>query len=107
MGWALPRDVNWRVAWLWIALALAIGAGWLFKGHCVPGGWTDAEQYTTGCYNDVMPFWHGREVAEGKVPYFQARMEYPVLTGAQIWVEGGAARLLFGERRATGISSAW
>jgi uncharacterized membrane protein len=98
MGWALPRDVNWRVAWLWIALTLTIGAGWLFKGHCVPGGWTDAEQYTTGCYNDVMPFWHGRSVAEGKVPYFQTRMEYPVLTGAQIWVEGGVTRLLFGER---------
>jgi len=102
MGWALPRDVNWRVASLWIALVFTIGAGWLFKGHCLPGGWTDAEQYTTGCYNDVMPFWHGREVAEGKIPYFQTRMEYPVLTGAQIWVEGAATRLLFGHRARDG-----
>lgn len=98
MGWALPRDVNWRRAALWWALMLTLGAGWLFKGHCVPGGWTHAEQYTTGCYNDVMPFWHGRGVAEGKIPYFEARMEYPVLTGAQIWAEGGAVRLLFGPR---------
>jgi uncharacterized membrane protein len=98
MAWALPRDVNWRIAALWLALAATCGAGWLFKGHCVPGGWTGAEQYTTGCYNDVMPFWHGRAVAEGKIPYLQTRMEYPVLTGAQIWVEGSATRLLFGKR---------
>lgn len=98
MGWALRQEVDWRRTALWIALTLTIGAGWLFKGHCVPGGWTDAEQYTTGCYNDVMPFWHGRAVGEGKIPYFETRMEYPVLTGAQIWAEGGAARLLFGHR---------
>ncbi|ATY32785.1 glycosyltransferase 87 family protein [Sphingomonas psychrotolerans] len=98
MGWALPRDVNWRLAALWLALAATCSAGWLFKAHCVPGGWTEAEQYTTGCYNDVMPFWHGRAVADGKIPYFQTRMEYPVLTGAQIWAEGSATRLLFGKR---------
>jgi len=81
---------------LWVALVLTCSAGWLFKGHCVPGGWTDGEQYSTGCYNDIMPFWHARQVADGKIPYFQTPMEYPVLTGAQIWLEGGATRLLFG-----------
>jgi uncharacterized membrane protein len=96
--WALPRDVNWRNTALWLALVLTCSAGWLFKGHCVPGGWTDGEQYTTGCYNDVMPFWHARQVADGKIPYFQTPMEYPVLTGAQIWAEGGATRLLFGPK---------
>ncbi|MDV3458148.1 glycosyltransferase 87 family protein [Sphingomonas sp. HF-S4] len=98
MSRAVPREINWRIAALWLALAATCSAGWLFKGHCVPGGWTNLEQYTTGCYNDVMPFWHGRQVAEGKVPYFETRMEYPVLTGAQIWAEGSAARLLFGPR---------
>lgn len=102
MAWVLPRDVNWRRAALWFALIVTVGAGWLFKGHCVPGGWTNAEQYTTGCYNDVMPFWHGRGVAEGKIPYVEARMEYPVLTGAQIWAEGGVTRLLFGHRAREG-----
>jgi len=93
---ALPRDVHWRNTMLWVALVLTCSAGWLFKGHCVPGGWTDGEQYSTGCYNDIMPFWHARQVADGKIPYFQTPMEYPVLTGAQIWLEGGATRLLFG-----------
>jgi uncharacterized membrane protein len=87
-----------RVRMLFLALALTCSLGWLFKGHCTPGGWTDAEQYSTGCYSDAIPFWTSREVDKGKVPYFQTRMEYPVLTGAAIWIEGSAVRLLFGAR---------
>ena len=79
-----------------LALALTCALGWLFKTHCAPGGWTGAEQYTTGCYSDAVPFWTGRGVAAGEVPYFQARLEYPVLTGALIWAEGGITRGLFG-----------
>lgn len=97
MGWALPGDVDWRRAALWIALLITCSAGWLFKGHCVPGGWTDGEQYTTGCYNDVMPFWQARGVAEGRIPYLEQPIEYPVLTGVQIGLEGAATRLLFGK----------
>lgn len=96
------RDIDWRTAVLWIALTLTCIAGWGFKAHCVPGGWTDAEQYNTGCYNDVMPFWTGREVKQGKIPYLETRMEYPVLTGAQIWIEGAATRLLFGRHARDG-----
>jgi uncharacterized membrane protein len=81
---------------LMLALALTCAAGWLFKTHCAPGGWTHSEQYTTGCYSDAVPFWTGRGVAAGEAPYFQARLEYPVLTGALIWAEGGIARGLFG-----------
>lgn len=81
---------------LMLALALTCALGWLFKTHCAPGGWTDSEQYTTGCYSDAVPFWTGRGVAAGEVPYLQAQMEYPVLTGALIWIEGGIARGLFG-----------
>ncbi len=71
-------------------------AGWLFKSHCLAGGWTGAEQYTTGCYSDVVPFWLGRGVAAGQVPYFQVPIEYPVLTGLQIGLEGLIARLIGG-----------
>ncbi|RYY41556.1 MAG: DUF2029 domain-containing protein, partial [Sphingomonadales bacterium] len=81
---------------LFLALALTCACGWLFKSHCTPGGWTNAEQYSTGCYSDAIPFWTAREVDKGKIPYFETRMEYPVLTGAAIWIEGSAARLLFG-----------
>ena len=81
---------------LMLALALTCAMGWLFKTHCAPGGWTASEQYSTGCYSDAVPFWTGRGVAAGEIPYLQAQMEYPVLTGALIWVEGGLTRGLFG-----------
>lgn len=70
--------------------------GFLFKSHCLARGWQGAEQYSTGCYSDVIPFWESRQVRQGKIPYLEARMEYPVLTGAQIWAEGAVTRALFG-----------
>lgn len=88
----MPRDLRN----LMLALALTCALGWLFKTHCAPGGWSGFEQYSTGCYSDAIPFWTGRGVAAGEAPYFQARMEYPVLTGGLIWIEGGITRLLFG-----------
>jgi uncharacterized membrane protein len=81
---------------LMLALALTCALGWLFKTQCAPGGWTNSEQYSTGCYSDAVPFWTARGVAAGEMPYLQARMEYPVLTGALIWAEGVVTRMLFG-----------
>ncbi|WP_431469097.1 hypothetical protein [Sphingosinithalassobacter sp. LHW66-3] len=92
----MAARVNREFLRLLAVLLLTCAAGWFFKSHCMAGGWTDLEQYTTGCYSDAVPFWGGRGVAAGEAPYFQARMEYPVLTGALIWAEGGAARLVFG-----------
>jgi uncharacterized membrane protein len=92
MQWSWDRQLKR----LMLALVLTCALGWLFKGHCAPGGWTGSEQYSTGCYTDAVPFWTGRGVAAGEIPYFQARMEYPVLTGALIWIEGGITRALFG-----------
>lgn len=79
----------------YLALALTCLIGWGFKAHC-GAGWTGSEQYTTGCYSDAVPFWGLRGVAAGQVPYVQARMEYPVLTGALIWIEGLVARVVAG-----------
>lgn len=89
---------NWQWRALLAALALTCAAGWLFKAHCNPGGWTQLEQYTTGCYSDAYVFWGARDVDKGRLPYFEARMEYPVLTGAAIWLEGAVARVMVGPR---------
>jgi len=79
------------------AAVLVLVAGWLFKAHCyLDGAWDGGEQYTTGCYTDVVPFWTEREVASGAVPYFDAALEYPVLAGAQIWFEGAVSRAFVG-----------
>ena len=76
-------------------LAMTCVAGWLFKWHC-GAGWNGAIQYVTGCYSDAVPFWGLRGVASGQVPYLEARMEYPVLTGTLIWAEGWVTRTLAG-----------
>ncbi|MCC2979961.1 glycosyltransferase 87 family protein [Sphingomonas sp. IC4-52] len=81
----------------YILLALTCAAGWLFKAHC-GATWTGDEQYLTGCYSDALPFWGLRGVAAGQLPYVESRIEYPVLTGALIWLEGLAARTLAGPR---------
>jgi uncharacterized membrane protein len=81
---------------LMLALALTCALGWLFKAQCGATGWVASKQYVTGCYSDAVPFWGLRGVAGGAVPYFEARLEYPVLTGALIWVDGAVTRLLFG-----------
>lgn len=79
----------------YVLLGLICVLGWLFKGHC-GGTWSDGIQYTTGCYSDAVPFWGSRGVAAGQIPYVEARMEYPVLTGALIWIEGLITRLFGG-----------
>lgn len=94
MGWKLDRHLRL----LLIALAITCALGFGFKQHCMPGGWTDSEQYITGCYSDAVPFWTARQVDKGKIPYLQTPIEYPVLTGGAIWVEGAATHLLFGKR---------
>lgn len=88
--------IAWRFG-PYFLLALTCALGWLFKAHC-GAFWTAAIQYTTGCYSDAIPFWGLRGVAAGQVPYLEARMEYPVLTGALIWVEGFVARTIGGRQ---------
>lgn len=50
------------------------------------------EQYPRMCYSDVMALWGVRGIAEARIPYLEADLEYPVLTGAFIHV----TRLLSG-----------
>ena len=81
----------------YLLLLVTCVAGWWFKGHC-GAVWTGDEQYITGCYSDAVPFWGLRGVAAGQLPYIEARMEYPVLTGALIWLEGLVVRTIGGAR---------
>jgi uncharacterized membrane protein len=81
----------------YVLLLLMCLAGWWFKAHC-GAVWTGDEQYLTGCYSDAVPFWGLRGVAAGQLPYVEARMEYPVLAGALIWLEGLVVRTIGGTR---------
>ena len=89
--------------WLLLVTFLTCACGYWFKGHCMTKGyWAGSEQYVTGCYSDAVPFWSGRGIAAGQVPYFQARMEYPVLTGGLIYGEGRITAAIWGTRASAG-----
>jgi uncharacterized membrane protein len=99
MGDETPRPPLVR---LMLALALTCLLGWIFKAHCDDAAWGRFVQYTSGCYSDAVPFWGLRGVAAGQLPYFQAPLEYPVLTGGLIWIDGILTHVLFGR-----AASAW
>lgn len=92
----MVRQISGRMLALALGMACTCLLGWAFKAHCMAGGWVAAIQYTSGCYSDAVPFWQMRHVDQGLIPYFQTPMEYPVLTGLQIWIEGAVVRGLFG-----------
>ncbi|MEG3087690.1 hypothetical protein [Sphingomonas sp. PB4P5] len=77
----------------YLILSITCLLGYLFKAQCGVA-WIDGIQYITGCYSDAVPFWGLRGVADGALPYVQTPIEYPVLTGAAIWLEGAFARAL-------------
>lgn len=56
------------------------------------------QQYRLLCYTDVMALWGVRGIAEAQIPYVQANLEYPVLTGGFIYVTRLASGLLHTER---------
>lgn len=75
-----------------VLCVLTILLGWYTKAHCLTdGGWSDGEQYTAWCYSDVLPLYGARGLDRGAVPYFgqsdvEDTVEYPVLTGAQMYI---------------------
>jgi uncharacterized membrane protein len=63
--------------------------GWLVKAPCL-GSWSDGRQYNRLCYSDVTALYasddRDRGLDERRVPYLEGENEYPVLTGAVMWL---------------------
>ena len=94
------------VAWLLLGLlALVLVAGWWTKARCIADGdgWQDGEQYLGWCYTDIYPLWYAEGLDQGKRPYIDHPVEYPVLTGAQMYVADRVMRALPGAPSATGF----
>ena len=53
--------------------------------------------YKAMCYSDIRPLFYYRGLAEGKVPFIDADVEYPVLTGALMEVARRITVLLGGQ----------
>ncbi|HEX2416581.1 MAG TPA: glycosyltransferase 87 family protein [Micromonosporaceae bacterium] len=80
---AEPRRRFWTPVRIVLALAaLAFAIHWVQKSPCQDGAWIDLEQYRKFCYTDVLALYYAEGLAEGKVPYRDHAVEYPVLTGA-------------------------
>jgi uncharacterized membrane protein len=72
-----------------LAIACAVLAlGWIQKAPCADGAWTNGSQYTNYCYTDVLALYYAEGLNEGKVPYLDHPVEYPVLTGALMGAVG-------------------
>jgi uncharacterized membrane protein len=77
------------------ACAVSLVAGFLLKAQCTTSAGWDGRQYERLCYNDIQALYEPREVEE-RFPYVEGRLdgrelaqgaiEYPVLTGAFMWV---------------------
>ncbi|TDB72895.1 glycosyltransferase family 87 protein [Micromonospora sp. KC721] len=84
---ALDRPANrerrfWTATRIVLALAcLTLALHWVQKSPCQDGAWQNNVQYTRFCYTDVLALYYAEGLNEGKVPYRDHPVEYPVLTG--------------------------
>ncbi|HEU0238302.1 MAG TPA: glycosyltransferase 87 family protein [Micromonosporaceae bacterium] len=78
-----PPSRFWTVARLIVALTcLALTLHWAEKSDCNTGEWVNLSQYRHACYTDVVALYNSEGLGQGKVPYVDTPVEYPVLTGA-------------------------
>ncbi len=87
----------------WAFLALTVNYALLMVRQipCQNG----ATAYLNLCYSDIRVLWFWRGLQDGRIPYLQADVEYPVLIGALMEV-GRRLVVLFGGQSAPGLSAA-
>jgi uncharacterized membrane protein len=79
----------WTAARIVLALTcLTLALHWVQKSPCQTGAWQNNMQYTRFCYTDVLALYYAEGLHEGKVPYRDHPVEYPVVTGFFMGVLG-------------------
>ncbi|WP_246060113.1 glycosyltransferase family 87 protein [Herbidospora galbida] len=90
--------VNGLIPYVPLGLLASLGAilAYYWKSACRFGGaWNSGiDQYTNFCYTDIYPLWFARGLNEGKIPYIQGEVEYPVGIGGIMEL---VRRLSFGD----------
>src|SRR5690606_24378309 len=91
IGGPLGEHAACRAGWLgrfWTAsrivlalTCLTLALHWVQKSPCHSGVWENYVQYTHFCYTDVHALYYAEGLHEGKVPYRDHPVEYPVLIG--------------------------
>jgi uncharacterized membrane protein len=92
LGRHAARRVRWTaLSFLVLVTVLTCVAGYAQKLPCRDvGNWTHNYQYTRVCYSDILPLYSSEKLAEGKTPYVDQPVEYPVVIGAAM---DGAAQV--------------
>jgi uncharacterized membrane protein len=72
----------WTASRIVLALTcLTLALHWVQKSPCQDGDWQKNIQYTRFCYTDVLALYYAEQLNDGKVPYRDHAVEYPVVTG--------------------------
>ncbi len=69
-----------------VALGLATVTWSILMARQAPCLANPGLQYSAGCYSDITALWGWRGIEQAQIPYLQADLEYPVLTGLFIYV---------------------
>ena len=82
------------VRWLVLLTLLTSLLGWWQKSPCRVHAWEDQYQYTRGCYTDVFALYFSERLNEGRTPYLEHPVEYPVVIGGVMQLAAGAVSVL-------------
>jgi uncharacterized membrane protein len=90
----LTRRAFWTPVRVLVVLTLVTCLfGWLQKSPCRDGGaWQHEFQYTRACYTDVVALYSSEGLSDGKTPYYEHPVEYPVVIGGVMEVSSWLAR---------------
>jgi len=90
----LGRPRLWTVLRVLVAMvAFTSLLGFAQKAPCRSGSnWQHEYQYTRGCYTDVVALYSAEGLSDGKTPYYEHPVEYPVVIGGVMWLSSGLAR---------------
>src|SRR3954447_17013989 len=67
-----------------LALFGTLTIGLLIKAPCATGDWADGRANRLLCYTDIVPLYGSEGLSARRIPYLEARNEYPV--GQGIWM---------------------
>ncbi|HLZ38115.1 MAG TPA: glycosyltransferase 87 family protein, partial [Mycobacteriales bacterium] len=99
IGGPVGRHARIGASWwtpLRVVLALTLVACVLGFAQKLPcrGEWHGGSQYYHTCYSDIYALYFGLGLAEGKTPYLDHPVEYPVVIGAVMAAGAGVARAI-------------
>jgi uncharacterized membrane protein len=85
-----PPEGRGSLAVVLAATLFTLAVGYLIKSPCLDPRTWDGGEYRRMCYSDVAALYgsvdRDRGLAEDRVPYLEARNEYPVLSALAMWM---------------------